>query len=34
MTVETTLALTEQDVRSFSAKVEEAAWMADFRSKL
>ena len=32
MTVETTLALTEQDVRSYSAKVEEAAWMADFRS--
>lgn len=32
MTVETTLALTEQDVRSYSAQVEEAAWMADFRS--
>ncbi len=32
MTVETTLALTEQDVRSYSAKVEEAAWMADFRA--
>ena len=32
MTVETTLALTEQDVRSYSAKVEEAAWMAEFRS--
>ncbi|AXH99718.1 Fe-S cluster assembly protein SufD [Sporosarcina sp. PTS2304] len=32
MTVETTLALTEQDVRSYSANVEEAAWMADFRA--
>lgn len=32
MTVETTLALTEQDVRSFSKKMDEAAWMADFRA--
>ncbi|MCG7336039.1 Fe-S cluster assembly protein SufD [Sporosarcina sp. ACRSM] len=32
MTVETKLALTEQDVRSYSAKVNEADWMADFRA--
>ena len=32
MTVETKLALTEQDVRSYSAKMNEAAWMADFRA--
>lgn len=32
MTVETKLALTEQDVRSYSAKVNEAGWMADFRA--
>ncbi|WP_342514789.1 Fe-S cluster assembly protein SufD [Sporosarcina sp. FSL K6-1522] len=31
MTVETKLALTEQDVRAYSAKVNEADWMADFR---
>ena len=31
MTVETKLALTEQDVRSFSEKMNEAAWMTDFR---
>lgn len=32
MTVETKLALTEQDVRSYSAKMNEADWMADFRA--
>ncbi|MCG3088565.1 Fe-S cluster assembly protein SufD [Sporosarcina cyprini] len=32
MTVETTMALTEQDVRSFSAKMNEADWMAEFRA--
>ncbi len=32
MTVETKLALTEQDVRSFSKKMNEAAWMTDFRA--
>lgn len=32
MTVETKLALTEQDVRSYSSKVNEADWMADFRA--
>ncbi len=32
MTVETKLALTEQDVRSFSEKINEAAWMTDFRA--
>ena len=32
MTVETKLALTEQDVRSYSEKMNEAAWMADFRA--
>jgi len=32
MTVETKMALTEQDVRSFSAKMNEAGWMADFRA--
>lgn len=32
MTVETKLALTEQDVRSFSEKMNEAAWMTDFRA--
>ena len=32
MTVETKVALTEQDVRSYSAKVNEADWMADFRA--
>ncbi|WP_339254528.1 Fe-S cluster assembly protein SufD [Sporosarcina sp. FSL W8-0480] len=32
MTVETKMALTEQDVRSFSAKMNEADWMADFRA--
>lgn len=32
MTVETKMALTEQDVRSFSAHMNEAAWMADFRA--
>ncbi|MHA6259994.1 Fe-S cluster assembly protein SufD [Sporosarcina sp. CAU 1771] len=31
MTVETKLALTEQDVRSFSEKMNEASWMTDFR---
>ncbi len=33
MTVETKLALTEQDVRSFSKKMDEAAWMSDFRAE-
>lgn len=32
MTVETTLALNENDVRSYSANVKEAEWMADFRA--
>ena len=32
MTVETKMALTEQDVRSYSAKMNEADWMADFRA--
>ena len=32
MTVETKLALTETDVRSFSTKMNEAAWMTDFRA--
>ncbi|MFD1927531.1 Fe-S cluster assembly protein SufD [Sporosarcina siberiensis] len=32
MTVETKLALTEQDVRSFSKKMNEAEWMTDFRA--
>ncbi|MCM3745433.1 Fe-S cluster assembly protein SufD [Sporosarcina luteola] len=32
MTVETKMALTEQDVRSFSASMNEADWMADFRA--
>ncbi|MFD1205805.1 Fe-S cluster assembly protein SufD [Sporosarcina contaminans] len=32
MTVEMKMALTEQDVRSFSAKMNEADWMADFRT--
>ncbi|MCM3639252.1 Fe-S cluster assembly protein SufD [Sporosarcina luteola] len=32
MTVETKMALTEQDVRSFSANMNEADWMADFRA--
>ena len=32
MTVETKVALTEQDVRSYSAKMNEADWMADFRA--
>ena len=32
MTVETKTALTEQDVRTFSAKMNEADWMADFRA--
>src|SRR6185437_17142629 len=32
MTVETKLALTEQDVRSYSEKMNEAAWMTDFRA--
>ncbi|WP_252503951.1 Fe-S cluster assembly protein SufD [Sporosarcina sp. Marseille-Q4943] len=32
MTVETTMALTEQDVRSFSANMNEADWMAEFRA--
>ena len=32
MTVETKLALTEQDVRSYSAKMNEAEWMTDFRA--
>lgn len=32
MTVETTLALNENDVRSYSANVKEADWMADFRA--
>ncbi len=32
MTVETKLALTEQDVRSFSEKMNEATWMTDFRA--
>lgn len=32
MTVETKMALTEQDVRSFSEKMNEAAWMTDFRA--
>lgn len=32
MTVETKLALTEQDVRSFSEKMNEAAWMTEFRA--
>lgn len=32
MTVETTLALNENDVRSYSANVNEADWMADFRA--
>lgn len=32
MTVETKLALTEQDVRSYSEKMNEATWMADFRA--
>ncbi|WP_060205032.1 Fe-S cluster assembly protein SufD [Sporosarcina koreensis] len=32
MTVETKMALTEQDVRSFSANMNEADWMAEFRA--
>ena len=32
MTVETKVALTEQDVRSYSAQMNEADWMADFRA--
>jgi len=32
MTVETKLALTEEDVRSFSKKMNEAAWMTEFRA--
>ena len=32
MTVETKMALTEQDVRSFSANMNEAEWMAEFRA--
>ncbi|MFS0688885.1 Fe-S cluster assembly protein SufD [Sporosarcina sp. 179-K 8C2 HS] len=32
MTVKTTMALTEQDVRSFSANMNEADWMAEFRA--
>ncbi|CAM3203722.1 Fe-S cluster assembly protein SufD [Filibacter tadaridae] len=32
MTVETKVALTEQDVHSYSVKVNEADWMADFRT--
>ncbi|MDN4608820.1 Fe-S cluster assembly protein SufD [Sporosarcina highlanderae] len=32
MTVETKMALTEQDVRSFSANMNEADWMAEFRT--
>ncbi|WP_342505927.1 Fe-S cluster assembly protein SufD [Sporosarcina sp. FSL K6-2383] len=32
MTVETKVALTEQDVRSYSAQMNEANWMADFRA--
>ena len=31
MTVETKLALTEQDVRSFSEGKQEPTWMTDFR---
>ena len=32
MTVETKLAMTEQDVRLYSQKMNEAAWMTDFRA--
>lgn len=32
MTVETKLALTEQDVRTYAASTKEADWMADFRA--
>ncbi|MFA1642894.1 Fe-S cluster assembly protein SufD [Chryseomicrobium imtechense] len=31
MTVETTLAVTEQDVRAYSEKMQEPGWMTDFR---
>lgn len=31
MTVETTLAITEQDVRAYSEKMQEPGWMTDFR---
>lgn len=32
MTIETKLALTEEDIRSFSKKMNEGAWMSDFRA--
>lgn len=31
MTVETTLAITEQDIRAYSEKMQEPGWMTDFR---